>query len=192
MVRKVLMTAVLLALSAATATAAPPPDVPGAALAGGAGHRITPEAALADARIPGAIVEVASGLTLRQAVGLDQTRRLSRRLAATGCWNMSASQDWDFYPFDRHLNDYTSWCGSGGVLTYRSSHFTQTQTLCQPKGTYAYKLAGGAGETYVAWQEGGTWGCATPIPWVTLYQTDWMNIYVNGGGAYWIYERGGN
>lgn len=151
-------------------------------------HRITPQQALAAASVAGAVTETAPGLTVRQAVGLDPVRRLARRLESTFCWNTSDSWWWGGWPYDRHLADYTSWCGSGGTLTYRSSHATQSQNICNPNGTYGFKIAGGVGSSYVAFREGGYWSCPTDVPWFTMYFDDWMDIYVNGSGGYWIYE----
>lgn len=187
------------AVPAASAAGIPQP-VPGVAVAAGTAHRISPEAALAASTVPGAITEVAPGLTLRQAVGLDSAKRPSvvagvttaTTAATTQCWIYGDGKSWDFWPFDRHLNDTTSWCGSAnGILTYRSSHFTQDQTLCAPNGTYAYVLSGGAGQTYVGWREGGYWSCASVLPYVTFHADDWMSLYLNGSGGYVIYEKGG-
>lgn len=194
MVRKALFTLLFAAIATIpAASAAPPPFVPAPLNPGQARvEPATPEQALGAAKIPGAMTEIAPGLTLRQAVGLDPVRRLAHRAATTACWSYGDGMSWDFWPWDRHLNDSTYLCGSGGVITYRSSHFSQSQTACNPTGTYGYKLAGGAGETYVAWREGGTWSCASPLPWISVYPNDWMDIYANGSGGYWIYESGGN
>jgi hypothetical protein len=204
MVRKALFTLLLAAIvSVPAASAAPPPFAPGpltaeqaqaqhATITHGVAQHATPEQALAASKIPGSLTEIAPGLTLRQAVGLDPARRLAHRAVSTACWNYGDGMSWDFWPWDRHLNDSTYICGSGGVITYRSSHFSQSQTSCNPQGTYSYKLNGGAGETYVAWREGGNWSCASPLPWVSVYPNDWMDIYANGSGGYWVYESGGN
>jgi hypothetical protein len=197
-VLKVLLAVAAAAIVAVPAAGAAVPPAPNLAVAAGIAHRISPEAALAASTVPGATTEVAPGLTLRQAVGLDATKRPSpgtaavTTAAATQCWIYGDGRSWDFWPFGRALNDTTSWCGTGGgVLTYRSSHFTQDQTLCAPNGTYAYVLAGGVGQTYVAWREGGYWSCASVLPYVTFHADDWMSIYINGSGAYTIYEKGG-
>lgn len=196
---------ILLALAAGVAVpgasannAAPPAltadqaQAAGMTLTIGVLRRATGDEALAAARIPGAMTEVAPGLTPRQAVGLDPVRRLARRLSTTDCWNAGDGVTWDYWPYDRHLNDSTYWCGNGGVITYRSSHASQSQNLCSPQGTYGYKIVGGAGETYVAWREGGNWACPSAFPWITFYPNDWMDIYANGSGGYWVYESGGN
>ena len=198
------MLKVLLAVAAAAVVAVPvaAADIqpaPTVAAAAGLAQRISPQAALAAASVPGATIEIAPGLTLRQAVGLDPMKRPTiagtatvTSAATTQCWIYGDGRSWDWWPFDRHLNDTTTWCGgAGGVLTYRSSHFTQDQTLCNPNGTYAYVLTGGAGQTYVAWREGGYWSCASALPYVTFHADDWMSLYVNGSGGYTIYEKGG-
>jgi len=183
-------------------------------------HRLTvtrgvsPAQALAAAKVPGAVyvkpgstraegtsgttfVQIAPGLTLRQAVGLDpipaatmaRLRRLAGyttgRVAATawaGCSTHSWLQTFGNYPFNVSITDHTTWCAKGGVITSKSTNATQTGSTFCTIGTMKYPVVvGGIGKLNLDWQDWGTWFC-TWFPGQTKQATDWVEMHVDANG----------
>jgi hypothetical protein len=202
-VRKVLMTLVAAALcaipAAAKSTPEPlPPDEAAAAATAVAPafaptvRRISASEVYAHARQPGAVIEVAPGLSLAQAVGLaDPPRRLSRRATSLWCWSGNVPQEWGYWPYDLWVHDYTEWCGYyGGALTYRSTFVTARSTLCSSGDTFNVRLVGGVGYTFVAWRDGASFTCQTAVPWISVHYQHTIDLSANTFGAYYIYATG--
>jgi len=102
------------------------------------------------------------------------------------CWSKELERSKGVWPYARRLYLYTVWCGSGGLITYRSSSVrTNHDFMCwNTSGPYAAKTAGGAGWTYVQVQAWVDVACHSP------YWFDWhdslmmrVNYYPNGGYA---------
>jgi len=209
---KVSIVGVLLALAAVVsvpgATAGGPQPQPQAQvqalanapaqLLGSSVHRVTAQEALAAAARPGAQTDVAPSLTLGQAVGLvpvpaadpAPARRLARATAAQYCWSGELGVQWGIWPYQQVVYDHTYWCAYyGGQLTYRSTNVTHSTTLCSGSGDYTFRLEGGAGFPYAAYQVGVYFACPTNIPWLTYNFTRSMNDEVNSFGSMFTYQR---
>ncbi|HVA31835.1 MAG TPA: hypothetical protein VMU58_11255 [Gaiellaceae bacterium] len=157
-------------------------------------HRVGAREALAAAAQPGAQTEVAPGLTVEQAVGLTAAadgvapRRLARTAASTICWNGQIHGSWGYWPYNQTVYDSTYWCAvSGGALSYRSTNVTHSATLCSGSGDYTFRISGGVGYTYVAYQVGASFTCPTDLPWITVYRSDWLDDEVNDYGSMFTY-----
>lgn len=99
------------------------------------------------------------------------------------CWGKELERSAGAWPYGRRLYLYTVWCGSGGLITYRSSSVrTSHDFMCwNTGGPYVAKTAGGAGWTYVQIQAWVDVACHSP------YWFDWhdslmmrVNYYPNG------------
>jgi len=175
---------------------------------------ITPAQALAAAERPGAVylksgatrateplgttvVQIARGLTLRQAVGLDPIpaatlARLERRAgypagrlpaaAWAGCSTHSWLQTFGNYPWNVSITDHTTWCAKGGVVTSKSTTATQTGAdLCTIGGMQYFTNVGGIGKANFDWTDQGSWSC-TWAPGATRGATDWVEMHVDATG----------
>ena len=160
-------------------------------------HRVTAQEALAAASRSGASTEVASGLTLGQAVGMASSpaadaptvRRLSRATAAQTCWSGQESVSWGIWPYNQVVYDNTYWCAYiGGAITYRSTNVTHGSALCNGSGDYTFRISGGAGYAYVAYQVGAYFSCQTDIPWITINTSRSFSAEVNNYGSMFIYQ----
>jgi hypothetical protein len=100
-----------------------------------------------------------------------------------GCWGKELVRGKGTYPYGRRLFLYTVWCGSGGLITYRSSSVrTDHDFLCwNSSGPYVAKTAGGAGWTWVQVQAWVDVACHSPW-WFDWHDSLMMrvNYYPNG------------
>ena len=116
-------------------------------------------------------------------------RRLSRATATQSCWNGQQGITWGYWPYYQTVYDNTSWCAYyGGVITYRSTNPTHSSYLCGGSGDYTFRISGGAGYSYVAYQVGAYFSCQTDIPWITFSTSRSLNAEVNDFGSMFIYQ----
>jgi hypothetical protein len=173
--------------------------------------RVTPTAALASAS--GATeVNVAPGLTPRQAVGLARlpsgwlarakARAAARPTAArrtagtnmiaaatnyTGCNNYSQSHRWGTWPQNRDVKDVSYICWKSGLLSYRTVHVDLGSFFCSTSDPYSYRTNGGTGESFVVWSDGGYFACPTGVPYIELHFNQLMGLEAVDAPSYWIY-----
>ena len=158
-------------------------------------HRVTPAAALAAAARPGAVTDVAPGLSVDQAVGLapdtssnpSAVRRLAHTLGGHYCFSGSENVQWGSWPYQQVVYDNTFWCAYwGGQITYRSTNVSHSGMMCGGSGDYTYRLVGGVGDVYVVYRVGAYFACSTIIPWITLRFNDSFDAEVNSfGDMFW-------
>jgi hypothetical protein len=155
--------------------------------------------------------DIAPGLTMRQAVGLDPLpawfvqqetagrttaahRQTSgrRSLAYTSgtvyCWAGSKGGTWGTWPYQQTVNDHASWCAHyQWAMTAFSHSVTLNATLCGPNGTFGYTTDGFPlwSAPYTTFVSGGYFTC--PVSGIySLHLTRSMKLQVNSYGNYWI------
>jgi hypothetical protein len=156
-------------------------------------RRVSPQEAFAAASAPGAVVSVAPGMTLAQAVGLTptgggpiaSTSALVKPAAAAayGCESNVSGWHWGTWPYDQNITDVTYWCAVYGVaITYKTTSVTATGTLCGTDWTSSALIGGGIGFTWFTMRASAQWACPTAIPWVTLHPSHYLDTAHNAWG----------
>ena len=117
-------------------------------------------------------------------------KSLPQRMQAEGggggiCYGKTLTRSEGAWPYGRRLHNYTVWCGSGGIITYRStSAWTHHDFLCwNSGGPYVNRTAGGAGWTYVQVQVTVNVACHTPW-WFDAHDTLMMRVNYYPWGGY--------
>lgn len=194
--------AVLLPAAASAAPPAPPAAAPAllapdaaAALAGTPGvagssvtRSVTPLEAFAAASSAGAIVSIAPGLSLQQAVGLRPANvasvSIARAAAAVACSANDQHWSWGTWPYEQKLSDTTYWCAAyGDHITYTSSTPSATGTFCGPNWTSSGIISGGIGYSWFVVRSSAGWTCPTVIPWVSLHPSHHLDVSRNAWGS---------
>ena len=100
------------------------------------------------------------------------------------CWGKQLERSEGWFPYGRRLYLYTVWCGSQGVITYRSSSpWTSHDFSCwTTNGPHVAKTYGGAGWGMVEVQAWAEVACHSPSYWPTWHDTLMMRVryYPNG------------
>jgi hypothetical protein len=191
--------ALLGAVLAAAAAAAPPraeplPQAQAVALAGGPAavssgsvtRRVSAQEALAAAALPGALVAVAPGLSLGQAVGVAP----AVAAALTACSANAAWHEWGTWPYQQRITDTTYWCAVyNRHITYRSSSATGSGTLCATNYAASQLIGGGVGRgfTYFTVRSSAGFACQTVIPWITIHTNHHEDVKRNDvGRTTWV------
>ena len=108
------------------------------------------------------------------------------------CWGRELMRSKGTWPYVRRLYLYTVWCGSGGVITYRSSSVrTSHDTICwTSSGPFLAKTAGGAGYSFVEVQTWAGVSCHSPVYFVSFHDSMMLRVryYPNGGYATVAYD----
>lgn len=108
------------------------------------------------------------------------------------CWGKELMRSKGTWPYVRRLYLYTVWCGSGGVITYRSSSVrTSHDTICWTSGgPFLAKTAGGAGHSFVEVQTWAGVSCHSPVYFVSFHDSMMLRVhyYPNGGYATVAYD----
>jgi hypothetical protein len=101
------------------------------------------------------------------------------------CWGQQLERSAGWWPYGRRLYLYTVWCGSGGLITYRSSSaWTSHDYMCwNTSGPHVSKTAGGAGWTFVQVQAWVAVACHSPW-WFDWHDTLMMRVNYYPNGAY--------
>ena len=158
-------------------------------------QQITPSQAYALSQQPGAVTEVAAGLTLAQAFGLSSQAASSETSslapdATAGqyiCWSdyqYPPHVTWGTYPFQQTVYDHQSWCAYyGRYITSRTQYVSLGSTFCSHHDPYGYKLSGGVGYSWVTTRAGGAFGCPTGVPWLTFNHDDSFDMARNAWGT---------
>jgi len=144
-------------------------------------------------------LELASALfaTDGEAGGSGQAARRLGPMQAEGggggiCWGVELLRSKGTWPYVRRLYLYTIWCGSGGIITYRSSSVrTSHDTICWTEsGPFLAKTAGGAGYSFVEVQAWAGVACHSPVYFVSFHDSIMLRVryYPNGGYATVAYD----
>ena len=108
------------------------------------------------------------------------------------CWGRELLRSKGTWPYVRRLYLYTVWCGSGGIITYRSSSVrTSHDTICWTEsGPFLAKTAGGAGHSFVEVQTWAGVACHSPVYFVSFHDSMMLRVryYPNGGYATVAYD----
>ena len=144
-------------------------DAPAAVQSSSVTRPVSAREALAAASIPGAIVSVAPGMSLTQAVGLAPAVSLSagpasvvRPIGATvssvGCSANAAWHEWGTWPYQQRITDTTYWCAVyGDHITYTSSSASASGTLCGTGWTSSQLIGGGIGYSWFVMRSSAGW-----------------------------------
>jgi hypothetical protein len=165
------------------------------AVAAGNVRRITPAEAYALSQQPGAVTEIAAGLTPAQAFGADTTAAAAPKSSFAAeatigqyvCWSdyqYPPHVTWGTYPLQQTVYDHQSWCAYyGRYITSRSQYVSLGSTFCSHHDPYGYKLSGGVGYSWVSTRAGGSFGCPTGVPWLINNRDDSFDMARNAWGT---------
>jgi hypothetical protein len=161
-------------------------------MGGGSPTSITPQEAYAAATEPGSTVEIARGLTLEQAVGMEAssgtaspTGMFVADAASVSCWRWAPWVRWGTWPWHQKVTNHFNWCAVyGDHITSWSSHVTLDAYLCGYNGAYGFKQVGGVGYGIVRDRAGGYFSCSTPY-FITFHYNRWFDtsFYTRGSAA---------
>jgi hypothetical protein len=177
-------------------------DAPGAAPSISATRPVSAREALAAASAPGAVVSVAPGMSLLQAVGLAPAVSLSAAPASVlgpvgatassvGCSSNAVTASWGTWPYEQHLTDTTYWCAVyGDHITYTSSTTTATGTLCGTAWTTTQMISGGINYSWFVTRASAGWSCPTAIPFFSLHPSHHEDVSRNAWGSTSVVETG--
>jgi hypothetical protein len=158
-------------------------------------RQITPADAYALSQQPGAVTEIAAGLSPAQAFRLDgaasATAKSSLGAAATIgqyiCWSdyqYPPHVTWGTYPLQQTVYDHQSWCAYyGRYITSRTQYVSLGSTFCSHHDPYGYRLSGGVGYSWVSTRAGGSFGCPTGVPWLVNNRDDSFDMARNAWGT---------
>jgi hypothetical protein len=165
---------------------------PAAVQSGSSTRSVTAQEALAAASVAGAVVSVAPGLSLQEAVGLapavgGPTRRMyaaGRASAYTACSANSAWHEWGTWPYQQRITDTTYWCAVYGErITYTSSTANGSGTLCSTNWTSSQLVSGGIGYSWFVTRSSAGFSCPTAIPWISLHPSHYEDVARNAWGS---------
>jgi hypothetical protein len=161
----------------------------------GAVHEITPTEAFKLSQQPGAVTEIAPGLTPAQAFGLDEPASPARSSALAAdatvgqyiCWSdyqYPPHVTWGTYPLQQTVYDHQSWCAYyGRYITSRTQYVSLGSSFCSHHDPYGYRLSGGVGYSWVSTRAGGSFGCPTGLPWLINNRDDSFDMARNAWGT---------
>lgn len=167
-------------------------------LASGSSTRtVSAQEALSAAALPGAVVSLAPGLSLSQAVGLAPALTMSTSsstagvlrpigvtAAATGCAANSLWHEWGLWPYQVRITDTTYWCAVyGDHITYTASTSNGTGTICATSWTSSQIIGGGIGYSWFVNRSSAGFSCPTAVPWISLHPSHYEDVARNAWGS---------
>ena len=170
-------------------------EAPAAVQSGSVTRPVSAQEALAAASVAGAVVSVAPGVSLTQAMGLSPAVSLAATAAAVvrpvgtttsavACSANAAWHEWGTWPYQQRVTDTTYWCAVyGDHITYVSSSATGSGTLCGTDWAKSQQISGGVGYSWVVVRSSAEWACPTVIPWVILHTTHHEDVSRNAWGS---------
>jgi hypothetical protein len=107
--------------------------------------------------------------------------------AAVTCYWVEYSLSRGIFPYHRWVVGQTYWCFQyGGAITYRSSNTSaRVDGVCSGSNARDWKVAGGAGYSWVVVHHEADFSCATPW-WFPLNDTLWMEATFDSYGNAWL------
>jgi hypothetical protein len=192
----VLVAAMMTLVLAASAPAAEKPRPPGQAeaktlrLFESGGFTRLVEQRSATLEEVAAVAAVAESLdrpaALERVTGVASSEAFSTAAAVTCTWT-----EWQtsrgIFPYRRWIVGQTYWCYyPGGAITYRASNTAgRVDGVCSSSNARDWKVAGGAGYSWVIVHHEADFSCATPW-WYRLNDTLWMEPGFNSYGNTWM------
>lgn len=137
-----------------------------------------------------ALAAEAEGLSPSAAVarvtGGDSVAAVST-LASTSCNVVEYATHRGIFPYHRWVSGQTYWCYYyGGSITYRSSSTSaRVDGVCSGSNARDWRVAGGAGYSWVIVHHEADFSCATPW-WYRLNDTLWMEAQFDSYGNAWL------
>jgi hypothetical protein len=107
--------------------------------------------------------------------------------AAVTCYWVEYSHSRGVFPYHRWVVGQTYWCFEyGGAITYRSSNTSaRVDGVCSGSNARDWKVAGGAGYSWVVVHHEADFSCTTPW-WFPLNDTLWMEATFDSYGNAWL------
>ena len=194
--RAAVVIAIAAALSPAPASAAPPPGTPKPQEAREAqrlfesrgGARILAQR-VASVEEVAAVAAATEGLAatdaLARVTGVEPG--VASIAAAVTCYWVEYSHSRGVFPYHRWVVGQTYWCFQyGGAITYRSSNTSaRVDGVCSGSNARDWKVAGGAGYSWVVVHHEADFSCTTPW-WFPLNDTLWMEATFDSYGNAWL------
>ena len=122
---------------------------------------------------------------LARVTGADSTAVST--VASTSCNVVEYATHRGIFPYHRWVSGQTYWCYYyGGAITYRSSNTSaRVDGVCAGFNPRDWKVAGGAGYSWVIVHHEADFSCATPW-WYRLNDTLWMEAQFDSYGNAWL------
>lgn len=135
-----------------------------------------------------AIASATEGLTAADAHALVSGRSPDASVAApVSCYSVEYQFSRGLFPYHRWIVGQTYWCFHyGGAITYRTSNTSaRVDGVCSGSNARDWKVAGGAGYSWVVVHHEADFSCATPW-WFPLNDTLWMEATFDSYGNAWL------
>jgi hypothetical protein len=135
-----------------------------------------------------AVAAATEGLTASDALArVTGAEPAATSIAAVTCYSVEYSFSRGLFPYHRWIVGQTYWCFQyGGVITYRSSNTSaRVDGVCSGSNARDWKVAGGAGYSWVVVHHEADFSCATPW-WFPLNDTLWMEATFDSYGNAWL------
>ena len=136
-----------------------------------------------------AVVSATEGLSSRDALarltGVEPAA--ASVAAAVSCYAVEYSFSRGIFPYHRWVVGQTYWCFQyGGAITYRTSNTSaRVDGVCSGSNARDWKVAGGAGYSWVTVHHEADFSCTTPW-WFPLNDTLWMEASFDSYGNAWL------
>lgn len=107
--------------------------------------------------------------------------------AAVTCYWAEYSHTRGVFPYHRWIVGQTYWCFYyGGEITYRASNTSaRVDGVCSGSNARDWRVAGGAGYSWVIVHHEADFSCATPW-WYRLNDTLWLEADLDSYGNVWV------
>jgi hypothetical protein len=124
---------------------------------------------------------------LARVTGAESTVAGAATLASTSCSFVEYATHRGIFPYHRWVQGQTYWCYYyGGQITYRdSSTSARVDGVCSGSNARDWRVAGGAGYSWVIVHHEADFSCATPW-WYRLNDTLWMEAQFDSYGNAWL------
>ena len=135
-----------------------------------------------------AVAAATEGLTASDALArVTGAEPAAASIAAVTCYSVEYSFSRGLFPYHRWIVGQTYWCFQyGGAITYRSSNTSaRVDGVCSGSNARDWKVAGGAGYSWVVVHHEADFSCATPW-WFPLNDTLWMEATFDSYGNAWL------
>lgn len=138
-----------------------------------------------------ALAAASEGLSLTAArarvTGVEATVAGGSTTASTRCNVVEYATHRGIFPYHRWVSGQTYWCYYyGGAITYRSSSTSaRVDGVCSGSNARDWRVAGGAGYSWVIVHHEADFSCATPW-WYRLNDTLWMEAQFDSYGNAWL------
>jgi hypothetical protein len=135
-----------------------------------------------------AVASATEGLTASDALArVTGAEPSAASIAAVTCYSVEYSHSRGVFPYHRWIVGQTYWCFQyGGAITYRASNTSaRVDGVCSGSNARDWKVAGGAGYSWVVVHHEADFSCTTPW-WFPLNDTLWMEATFDSYGNAWL------